>query len=472
MMQIDVFRILHLMVLNAGQEIAIRIRTEADLTGMRGLGRNINRLRSELNHLAIGFGAVGTGAAIALRDIVKTVNNFETQINRVQAAANATSREIGTLRAQAKLLGRTTAFTASQSAEAQFRLAQSGYEVNETMRLMPDVLNVAAAGLLSMEESGRIVTNQIATYNLSVEQATRVSDVLALTAASSKTSISELGTSFRYAAPSAAAVGISIEETAAAIGILRDRGLVAEQAGTGLRFNILRLVRPVASATEVFKELGISQEETAKKIEAGKLLEVFKEFGEAGMTLNQAGRMFDVRAAGSALILADAADEAIRLRDALLSADGAAKRMAETQMQGLPGALLRMTSAIESMKIAPGRIWNHHRCDPRRRSDTHPCEHHQRDAWTRQDGHRRVPDAGGRPGSLGRCGFRSRIRLPCVQNDGSGRQISKRRAGGRNHTPVGCGERVGVRDQRGGSGAARFAGCHIIGDAGSFEGEG
>ena len=342
------------MVLSANQEVAIRIRTTADLTGLRGLGRSVNSLRSELNHLAIGFAVLGAGAAATVNDIVKTVRNFETQINRVQAAANATSREIGALRNQAKLLGRQTAFTASQAAEAQFRLAQSGYEVNETLRLMPDVLNVAAAGLLSMEESGRILTNQIASYNLHVDEATRISDVLALTAASAKTSISELGTTFRYAGPSAAAVGISFEETAAAIGILRDRGLVAEQAGTGLRFNILRLVRPVASAAAVFKELGISQEETAKKIEAGKLLEVFKEFGDAGMTLNQAGRMFDVRAAGSALILAHAAEEAMALKDALLGAEGASKRMAETQMQGLPGALLRMTSAIESMKIALG----------------------------------------------------------------------------------------------------------------------
>ena len=342
------------MVLNANQEVAIRIRTTADLTGLRGLGRSVNSLRSELNNLALGFAVLGAGAAAAVNDIVKTVRNFETQINRVQAAANATSREIGALRNQAKLLGRETAFTASQAADAQFRLAQSGYEVNETLRLMPDVLNVAAAGLLSMEESGRILTNQIASYNLHVDEATRISDVLALTAASAKTSISELGTTFRYAGPSAAAVGISFEETAAAIGVLRDRGLVAEQAGTGLRFNILRLVRPVASAAAVFRELGISQEETAKKIEAGKLLEVFKEFGAAGMTLNQAGRMFDVRAAGSALILAHAADEAIALKDSLLAAEGASKRMAETQMQGLPGALLRMTSAIESAKIALG----------------------------------------------------------------------------------------------------------------------
>ena len=342
------------MVLHANQEVTINVRTRADLTGLRNMAASVGRLQTRLANLSIAAGLMGAGLTTALRDVTRIVNNFETQINRVQAAANASTREILTLRKQAIQLGRDTAFTASQAAEAQFRLAQSGYEVIETVRLMPDVLNVAAAGLLSMEEAGRIVTNQIASYNFEVEEATRVSDVLALTAASAKTSISELGTTFRYAGPSAAAVGISFEETAAAIAVLRDRGLVAEQAGTGLRFNILRLVRPVASAAEVFRELGMSQEEVAKKIESGKLLEVFAEFGRAGMTLNQSARMFDVRAAGSALILADAAEEAMALRDNLILADGASKRMAETQMQGLPGALLRMASAIESMKIALG----------------------------------------------------------------------------------------------------------------------
>ena len=354
------------MVLHANQEVTINVRTRADLTGLRNMAASVGRLQTRFANLSIAAGLMGAGLTTALGDVTRVVNNFETQMNRVQAATNASTREILTLRKQAIQLGRDTAFTASQAAEAQFRLAQSGYEVAETLKLMPDVLNVAAAGLLSMEEAGRIVTNQIASYNLEVEEATRISDVLALTAASAKTSISELGTSFRYAGPSAAAVGISFEETAAALAVLRDRGLVAEQAGTGLRFNILRLVRPVASAAEVFRELGMSQEDAAKKIEAGKLLEVFAEFGQAGITLNQAGRMFDVRAAGSALILADAAEEAMVLRDNLMLAEGASKRMAETQMQGLPGALLRMTSAIESMKIAIGEFrtyqFNHQSC--------------------------------------------------------------------------------------------------------------
>ena len=337
-----------------GEKIELVIEAREELAGLRRTAASLERSARLARHLSISLGAVGAAAIVAFRDAIRVINNFETQVNRVQAAVNATERDITRLRQQALRLGRETAFTASQAAEAQFRLAQSGYDVNETLRLMPDVLNVAAAGLLSMEEAGRIVTNQVATFNLGIEEATRVADVLALTAASSKTSISELGTTFRYAAPAAAAVGVSIEETAAAIGILRDRGLVAEQAGTGLRFNILRLVRPVASAAAVFDELGMSQSRVAQQIEEGKLLEVFAEFGKAGLTLNQAGRMFDVRAAGAALILSSAAQEAIELRDALLGAEGSSKRMAETQMQGLPGALLRMTSAIESMKIAFG----------------------------------------------------------------------------------------------------------------------
>ena len=64
--------------------------------------------------------------------------------------------------------------------------------------------------------------------------------------------------SFKYVAPYSAALNVSLEETAAAIGILSDAGMKGTTAGTTLRGMFSRLAKPTEKAQEIMDELGIT----------------------------------------------------------------------------------------------------------------------------------------------------------------------------------------------------------------------
>lgn len=61
-----------------------------------------------------------------------------------------------------------------------------------------------------------------------------------------------------YIGPSAHAAGISLEETAAMVGILSNKGIEGSQAGTALRGALTRLIKPSKQNVQGFKELGIN----------------------------------------------------------------------------------------------------------------------------------------------------------------------------------------------------------------------
>ena len=100
-------------------------------------------------------------------------------MNRLSAISGGTAADLGRFRDQAKALGETTQFTASQVVQAQIALQQAGLKTNEVLRIMPSVLNFAAAGALGMGEAAEIVTKTLQPFQLGVEHATRVTDLIA-----------------------------------------------------------------------------------------------------------------------------------------------------------------------------------------------------------------------------------------------------------------------------------------------------
>ena len=311
-----------------------------------------------------GAALTGIGAAVA-----RPILNFERGMNRLAAVSGATAEQMAALREQAIQLGGSTAFSASQAADAQLQLAQAGFSVGETMVALPHVLNLAAAGELEMGEAAALVTSQLRAYGFEVDQAQRVTDVLALTASSANTTVSQLGPAFRQVAPVAAGLGLSIEDTAAAIGVLRNNGLQAEQAGTAVRNILVRLIAPtsaaasaldelgaegIGSAREELASLGVDADQIAQQMLGGDLVGAMRALGQAGLDPKRAADIFGVEGLAGGLALARQAAALEELRTKLNDSAGSAERMRLVMEAGLPGAVDSMKSAIETLMLRLG----------------------------------------------------------------------------------------------------------------------
>src|SRR5690606_21980820 len=127
-------------------------------------------------------------------------------------------------------------------------------------------LNAAAAGQTELGIAADITSNILSGFGLNAKETTKVADVLTKTFTSSNTTMESLGETMKYVAPVARAAGFSLEETAAAAGILGDAGLQGSQAGTALRTVFLRLASAPKPVAEALDKLGVSVVDSTGKM--------------------------------------------------------------------------------------------------------------------------------------------------------------------------------------------------------------
>ena len=286
------------------------------LLSFDGDTKELDVAKQKLDNLKKGLDTFSRNAALAGGAITgvaglvgRTILGFDRQFNELSAVyLNESEETMGRLRAQALELGATTSKSASDAASAQTELARAGLSANQVLAATPEVLNLAIAGNLSMGESALLVASQLNAYNLEASETTRITDVLAATAANSATTVQQLGPAFRQVAPIAADLGVEIETVAASIGTLRTAGLRAEQAGTGLR-NILAILleTPTADRLTAFQQLGVDYEQLKTLVQSGDLVTAFKLLDAAGLDAESSLRLFGREAATAATILSSAA---------------------------------------------------------------------------------------------------------------------------------------------------------------------
>ena len=194
--------------------------------------------------ISTGVGAfvVAFGAAISLMvKAVKKGAEFSKSLSGLRAVINGSNEDMARLSGQAKELGATTLFTAGQVVGLQTELAKLGFSVTEIENSTPAILDLSTALSVDLAEAAEFTGNVVRSFGLDTSETRRVVDVLAKSASSSALDFGALRESFKLAAPTARALGMSIEETAGLLGVLADSGLKGSIAGTGLSKTLIML---------------------------------------------------------------------------------------------------------------------------------------------------------------------------------------------------------------------------------------
>lgn len=313
----------------------------------------------EIQQLGLAYIGLSLAMGAVIAKAVETSATFEQSMAKVKAITGATADEFERLRNQSIELGATTVFTASQAADAQSYLAMAGFKTNQILAAMPGVLALAAAGQMDLARTSDIASNILTGFQLEAEESMRVVDVMAKTMTSANTNIEQLGYAMKYVAPVAASLGISIEETAAAIGKLSDAGIQGEMAGTQLRAMLLRLVRPVGESAEVMEKLNINIKDASGNVLpltqiVGQLERAFSKLTQAQQA-EAASLIAGTEAASGFLTLIKTGSSSLEsFTEELRNSGGTAMEIADTQMDTLKGSIEEMKSALESVGITVG----------------------------------------------------------------------------------------------------------------------
>lgn len=279
----------------------------------------------------VGAFVVAAGAMVALfTKAIGESKEFEKALSGLKAITGATGEEMSALSRDAKALGASTAFTASQVVQLQTEFSKLGFNTAEILDATAATLALAAASGTDLADAATVSGNTIRAFGFDAAEAGRVSDVMAKSFTTSALDMEKFRESMKLVAPIAKVTKVSLEESSAALAVLADRGISGSMAGTQLR----RVMSDLATKTgKSFQE---SLEITADRLENA---------STTAEKLAIAKKLVGDRAKGSLIALAENRDALNSLKTAYENAGGAAQKMADEQLNNLAGDITILSSA-------------------------------------------------------------------------------------------------------------------------------
>ncbi len=341
--------------------MGLLIKIGADLSSFKS---KMKRATKEISFLGSSISNVGgtltRGITMPLVGIVvaagKVGMDFEAQMNRVAAISGATGEELAALEGKARELGSSTMFSATQAAEGLENFSRAGFSVEESLNAIEPSLKLAIATGTDLSTTTDIVANAIRGFGLDAKDAAGLADLLASTAASSNTTLEELGDAFNYVAPLAASYGYTTEDVAEALGHMANAGITGSKAGTTLRRAMGNLVGATGEAKDKMEELGIEVADAEGNLYPlddviGDLRQSFAGMSEEEQALT-ANLLFGEQAQAGMLAVINATEDSIdNLADATTNYNGTVEEQAAIMQSGTKGSLMELKSAAEELAI-------------------------------------------------------------------------------------------------------------------------
>ncbi|MEU0171330.1 phage tail tape measure protein [Streptomyces iakyrus] len=344
----------------------------ASASGLRALGRDADRARTGLRragvegHASMGrlrhglLGVrqeahhlrrlvVGGGIVASLAEIAKEGNEYQRAINKWGAVTGASGQEMVQAAAKARELGadlKIPGTSAAKAADAMLELAKAGQTSTSSMANARAAMQLAAADNLSAADAARYLGDVMDQFGLSSNRAGRAADVLAAGANAASGGLEDIYYALSYTGPVAAQVGISLEDTSAAVAMLARSGILGSKAGTSLRGMLTNLARPSARARRGLAELGVEAWDAQGNFKG--LRTVIEGFEQAQHRMSQKdflGALADVvgkPALAGAAALAHQGAEAYDQMHTAIARTGAAQEIAASQTKGLSGAVTQL----------------------------------------------------------------------------------------------------------------------------------
>lgn len=284
--------------------------------------------------------------------ITQTIAKFEETVATLGAVARATAADLDRLRNAALQMGSTTRFSATEAAEGLLFLARAGFSATQAITALPAVLNLAQAGAVELGFAADVASNVLSQFNLTAEQTSRVVDDLIIVSNRANTDVRQLAEALKFAGPAAAGFGLSVEQTAAALGVLGDAGIQGSLAGTNFRGILAGLAKVGDDAAKALAGLGLSAEDINPAL--NNIEDVLRKLRDSGVTAAEALTIFGRRNVAAALQVINNVDKIQQLTEAQIIQKGEAEAVAKVMDDTLAGALKSAQSAVESFVLASG----------------------------------------------------------------------------------------------------------------------
>ena len=320
---------------------------------IQGAGNTIQNAGKSLTK-AVTAPIAGVGVAA-----VKTAADYESAMSNVKAITGATGKDFDSLRNLGKDLGKSTAWSAKECAEAMQYTGMAGWTAKDNVDGLKGILDLASASGTDLARTSDIMTDAISAFGYKASDSATFADTMTKACTSANVSVETLGESYKYCGAISGTMKYSIDEVTTSLAVMGNMGIKGSQAGTALKNAISNMAAPTKNMKSAMDKLHISitNQDGSMKSWGGVIKNLQSSF--KGLSEKQqaayAKQLFGKESmAGMLAIINTSTKDYNKLAGAIKNSGGDADKAAKTQLNNLNGQITKLKGALEGAAIAIG----------------------------------------------------------------------------------------------------------------------
>ncbi|MDR1544445.1 MAG: phage tail tape measure protein [Prevotellaceae bacterium] len=279
----------------------------------------------------------------SIKSAISKITDFEYANANLAAVLGTTQDGVKELTADAKRLGESTEYTASQVTQLQTELAKLGYGQEDIKNMTQYVLQFSTATGANLPQAAALAGAALRMFGANTEETQRYVSAMAVATTKSALNFSFLENAMSTVGPVANAFGFSIEETTALLGTLANAGFDASSAATATRNILLNLADSNGKLAVALGKPITSLDELAPALQ---------ELENKGISLNETLELTDKRSVAAFNTFLTNAESITILKDSITDVGEEMENMQKTKLNTVQGSVQLLSSAWEGLMLS------------------------------------------------------------------------------------------------------------------------
>ena len=317
------------------------LRASGASKGFLGSLVSISKMKTVITGFFMGIGHQLLNVVLnGFREGVNVIIDFEKANSKLAGVLGSTKAGIAGLTDEARRLGSTTAYTASEVTGLQVELAKLGFEQGQIKAMEEAILKFALAVDTDLGSAASVAGGALRAFGLEAEDAESAMATLAIGTTTSALSFNDYATMLSTVAPVAKAFGFTLEDTVALMGALKNANFDASSAATATRNILLNLADGSGKLATALGGPVTNLDELAAGL---------KKLQAEGIDLASALELTDKRSVAAFETFINNADTLTTLRQGVTDCTGAFNDMYKEMGDNVQGSINILKSTFEGL---------------------------------------------------------------------------------------------------------------------------
>jgi len=254
----------------AGQVfVEIGADPRAFFSALNKINRQIGNLGRSMSVAGTKIAGMGAAALLPFGAAIRQGTAYQSTLLNIQASTGATTAELDRIKASSMAMSRELGIGPTAAAEAIKEMVKGGLTLDQVLGgAGKTAAEFSAVAEMAAGEGAVVLSKAMNAFGVDADTA---ANALSAAADASATSIPEISQAFSQVSAVAASSNQSIEDLAAGLAVLANKGIVGSDAGTSVKTMLQRLKAPSDEAAEAMATVGLSVADL-RDAASGKLL--------------------------------------------------------------------------------------------------------------------------------------------------------------------------------------------------------